>query len=524
MADVIAEFLVALGYKVDATQQKKFDNALEGNVKNIGKVTAAAGLMAVGIAKAVATISNQLENLYYQSRLGGSSASLFKGFTYGASQIGVSAQAAAGAVQNLMTAIRTNPGSESLLNSYGVQTRDAKNNLLDGTKIMTNMVSKLKTLPFFVANQIAGVFGTDANTLFNFEEGLDKLNEQQAEFARRAKEGGVNLDASAESALKLNTAIRSAAAGAELLGVQIFDKIAPGLTWALEKASKLEDVLLGEGKRTGGATTTALAVGGGLAGVGAVGGAVAGIPGLAGVGGAAAAAGPVGVAVLGTVGIWEAIRAHPAGEGEDASLRARGIQAVGHGEPGQAAAGAHLGGGVKGGMAAAINFFRSKGFTASAAAGIVANLLAESGFHENSLGDNGQAYGIAQWHPERQAAFAKWAGHDIRGSSLMEQMGFVAHELTTGAYSKAGAAANAAGSAYDAGSLLSQQYERPADKFGQATLRGNMANQLAAAVTVNQTNTFNINGGDAQATADAVTANQKRVNGDMVRNLGGSVN
>lgn len=80
----------------------------------------------------------------------------------------------------------------------------------------------------------------------------------------------------------------------------------------------------------------------------------------------------------------------------------------------------------------AVDFFVSKGYTKEQAAGIVGNLQAESGPNLNisALGDGGKAYGIAQWHPDRQADFKRAMGKDIRGSSLDDQLNFVVWELS----------------------------------------------------------------------------------------------
>lgn len=79
----------------------------------------------------------------------------------------------------------------------------------------------------------------------------------------------------------------------------------------------------------------------------------------------------------------------------------------------------------------AVNFFISKGWSPAQAAGIVGNLQAESGAHlvTNAVGDGGLAYGIAQWHPDRQAKFKKAFGKDIRQAGFKDQLAFVQWEL-----------------------------------------------------------------------------------------------
>ena len=126
----------------------------------------------------------------------------------------------------------------------------------------------------------------------------------------------------------------------------------------------------------------------------------------------------------------------------------------------------------------AMDFFVGQGWTKAQAAGIVANLQAESGFRPDAEGDGGRAYGIAQWHPDRQAAFQRFSGRAIQGSTFEEQLSFVHHELTLGDEGRAGNRLRNANSANEAGSIVSRDYERPADREGEAARRGRAAEQI----------------------------------------------
>jgi len=129
-----------------------------------------------------------------------------------------------------------------------------------------------------------------------------------------------------------------------------------------------------------------------------------------------------------------------------------------------------------------------KGWTRQQAAGIAANLWSESMYSPTAVGDNGHAYGIAQWHEDRQAEFKKLFGRDIRGSSLDDQLKFVDYELRQGKEQKAGSALLGAASAAQAGSIMSRLYERPADADGEAARRAQMASSIdSAAQTSPQT-------------------------------------
>lgn len=125
----------------------------------------------------------------------------------------------------------------------------------------------------------------------------------------------------------------------------------------------------------------------------------------------------------------------------------------------------------------ALDYFVRMGWSAAQSAGIVANLWAESKLNPATVGDGGQAYGIAQWHPDRQAHFPGLFGKPIHGSTLDEQLAFVHAELIDFEKS-AGDALRRCTSASDAGACVSIKYERPGDAVGEATKRAALAESL----------------------------------------------
>ena len=152
-----------------------------------------------------------------------------------------------------------------------------------------------------------------------------------------------------------------------------------------------------------------------------------------------------------------------------------------------------------------MQFFMSKNWTKEQAAGITANLWSESKFDPKIVGDNGQAIGMAQWHPPRQKIFKKLFGKDIRQSSAMEQLEFVQYELTH-SEKNAGNRLKNARTARDAGSIVSKYYERPEKIEKEATSRGEMASEF------NQTINITVNGSTSpQETAEAINQNLQGV-------------
>lgn len=126
------------------------------------------------------------------------------------------------------------------------------------------------------------------------------------------------------------------------------------------------------------------------------------------------------------------------------------------------------------------SYFQQRGYSPAQAAGLAANLMTESGGKTNAVGDHGAAYGLGQWHKDRQDAFKEFAGHDIRLSTTDEQLAFVVHELAKkGTEQAAGDRLRATTTPQEAGAIISRYYERPLDVEGNAKTRGDYAAQLA---------------------------------------------
>lgn len=111
--------------------------------------------------------------------------------------------------------------------------------------------------------------------------------------------------------------------------------------------------------------------------------------------------------------------------------------------------------------ASVVSKLMAMGWTKEQAAGIAGSLQQESGLNPNITNPQSGAYGIGQWLAPRRADFKAWAGKDIHGSSLDDQLAFQQYELTQGKERPAGAKLRAAKTAADAARIHSESYERP---------------------------------------------------------------
>jgi len=126
-------------------------------------------------------------------------------------------------------------------------------------------------------------------------------------------------------------------------------------------------------------------------------------------------------------------------------------------------------------MPDAVEFFQKQGWTKEQAVGIVANIKRESNFDHKAVGDGGKAFGLAQWHPDRQGEFGKLFGKSIKDSSFEEQLAFIHFELTRGNERNAGNKLREAQTGRDAAAIVSKHYERPANREFEANARGRIA-------------------------------------------------
>jgi hypothetical protein len=529
---VIKEFLVKLGFQKDEASLKKFTDGVTGATKNVVKLVAAIQGAALTIGAGVAAFATNLERMYFAAIKTGASAKNLQAFGNAAANFGAQSEEALQSVQSLARFMRETPGSEGFLKALGVDTRDVNGKLRDTTDIMVDLGKAMQSKPYYMAKQYGDMFGISEDMLRAMlngdfarevekqrallkDSGFDKAAEASHKFMVGLRELQTQLMIFAVEVQKalleklgmsmeqVNTWVREnmpviAKRVADVLVtvLNVAEMLAPAIKWVIDKFMALD-------KATDGWSTKLILLFGVFSMLGGP-AVISGIWALASAFGALSA--PIlAIAAAGVVGwkigewINSKIRGNDPASGASGSFGGSQAQSGKIKKPGSALD--------------PVNFFMGMGWTKEQAAGIVANLQHESSMNPSAVGDGGKAYGIAQWHPDRQANFKKWAGKDIRNSSMQEQLAFVNYELTQGAEQKAGNLLRASTNAQQAGSIVSRHYERPAQQEAEALKRANTAVQIA------QTTNINVAGGDAMATGRAVAGEQERVNASLTRNL-----
>lgn len=113
-------------------------------------------------------------------------------------------------------------------------------------------------------------------------------------------------------------------------------------------------------------------------------------------------------------------------------------------------------------MKQAMDYMMQKGWSKKAAAGIVGNLTVESGMDPNAIGDDGKAFGLAQWNSRGPEMKKFLADQGKAWNDFFGQLDFVDHELRNKERTS-GSQVEMAKDVASAADIIMRKYERPAD-------------------------------------------------------------
>ncbi|EBF0138529.1 lytic transglycosylase catalytic [Salmonella enterica] len=234
-AETIKDFLVSLGFGIDEAGYGKFESVLAGVTANAIKTGLAVEGAALSVVAFTAKIASGLDNLYRASQRTGATVQGIKSVGYAISQVGGSADAARGSLENLARFVRNNPGAEGFLNRLGVQTRDASGKMRDMSTIFTGVGQKLNSMPYYRVNQYAQMLGIDENTLMAMRRGVGQFS---AQYSAMAKAIGFNADQAAVSSNRFMISLRAFGEMAGMARDKIGSNLADGLSGSLDNLRK----------------------------------------------------------------------------------------------------------------------------------------------------------------------------------------------------------------------------------------------------------------------------------------------
>ena len=191
-AGVIRDFLVALGFKTDNSGLKQMQDAMGGLELKAAALKGALLSLATGAVVAVRQTASELDKLYFSSQRIGASVTNINAYGNAIAQLGGSAEGAVGSLESLAEKMRNSPGYEGMINSLGVQTKDANGAMRDRVEVMKDLSGVLSKMPAYQANAYASSLGIDQNTLMAMRDG--KFVSNMDKYQKIQKELGMNDD------------------------------------------------------------------------------------------------------------------------------------------------------------------------------------------------------------------------------------------------------------------------------------------------------------------------------------------
>ena len=191
-AGVIRDFMVALGFKTDNAGLKQMQDSMKGIELQAAALKGALLALATGAIVAVRQTASELDKLYFSSQRIGASVTNINAYGNAIAQLGGSAEGAVGSLESLAEKMRNSPGYEGMINSLGVQTKDANGAMRDRVEVMKDLSGVLSKMPAYQANAYASSLGIDQNTLMAMRDG--KFVSNMDKYQKIQKELGMNDD------------------------------------------------------------------------------------------------------------------------------------------------------------------------------------------------------------------------------------------------------------------------------------------------------------------------------------------
>ncbi|KPH79320.1 phage tail tip lysozyme [Bosea vaviloviae] len=226
MADVIREFLVGIGYKVDASSEKRFESSVRSATLQSELLGRAIAATAEKVFEGVQRISKSFEDVYWQAQRTQATVQGIRAIGYAASQLGSSAENAGASIENFGKQLKWNPGFEGFLKQIGVVTRE-NGKLRDSTKLLIDFGNAIKSRPKAEQMGLAEVAGTDLATLEAIQSG--KFSQRMEEYNEKVKAQGLNSEEAAKKGAEFMQSMKSLNATLEVVGQRLMTELAEPL-------------------------------------------------------------------------------------------------------------------------------------------------------------------------------------------------------------------------------------------------------------------------------------------------------
>jgi GH24 family phage-related lysozyme (muramidase) len=253
--NILRSYLVGLGFKIDDQEWKRFDAYWKKISDRFISLSAQATAASLEVAAAVSHIADQLTDLYYVSQRTSSSVGGIQAFTFGAKQIGLTAEQATQALEGLAGAMRMQPGTNGVLASFGIDP-----NGKDRVETMMKLINVLRRMPYYQGAAYAQMFGIDEQTFLMLSKNFDQMKAAMEARKQMAQAYGLDPQKLSAQSRQFHNDVEKIKERFEVLGMVLARDFLPVMEWAVRMFDRMLGMLGPLDRATGGWSTRLLAV------------------------------------------------------------------------------------------------------------------------------------------------------------------------------------------------------------------------------------------------------------------------
>lgn len=202
-SEIMREFLVSLGFKIDEAGLKKFRSGLDTTTKDALALGGAVIGVGLAIEKFVESMADSYARLYYMSERTDASVGGIKAAEAAFRGVGLSAAAADEAIESVADKLR-NPGTRSQLIGLGFDvTKPTEDIANDIEKWLAKLYKNMGTRPFAIS-MAKQLLGLDERSFVQLVKELPTLLSQKERALDIQKQSGVNYQQLAKDSAEFN--------------------------------------------------------------------------------------------------------------------------------------------------------------------------------------------------------------------------------------------------------------------------------------------------------------------------------
>lgn len=224
-SEVLREYLLRLGFDMSPAAARRFNDSLESVKKLAVRTSTAVTGLAVAAEAMVERYAASMQRLHYSSQRTGASVKNIKALEFAFEQVGLTADGARAALEGMVQATKLSPGMLELMRNLGVDANQ------DGAKVLIDLLGKLKDVSerqgFYVAAGYGEQFGFSPEMLQQTFANWKDLNAALKRHGELVDETGQDQQKAAQAADDFMKAVGDLRAQLKLLGGVLLADVLP---------------------------------------------------------------------------------------------------------------------------------------------------------------------------------------------------------------------------------------------------------------------------------------------------------